>query len=95
MTHQVYLPDDVWGEVKEFLIPPKKPDTIHPLAQLMHRDVIDWVDMDYNMDSFLHILEGAPTLTSEKTARIYLAKYGLEHIMRFCKDPPHWYPSNN
>ena len=36
MTHQVYLPDDVWGEVKDFLIPPKKPDTIHPNAQILH-----------------------------------------------------------
>jgi len=89
MTHQVYLPDDVWGEIKGFFIPPKKPDTIHPLAQLMHRDVINWVDMDYNMDSFLHILEGANTpFYSEQTSRFYLDKYGLEHIMRFRRDPP-------
>jgi hypothetical protein len=35
MTHQVYLPDDVWGEVKDFLIPPKKPETSHPNAQIL------------------------------------------------------------
>ena len=33
MTHQVYLPDDVWGEVKEFLIPPKKPEKPHPIVE--------------------------------------------------------------
>ena len=33
MNHQVYLPDDVWGEVKEFLIPPRKPEQPHPIAQ--------------------------------------------------------------
>ena len=86
MTHQVYLPDDVWGEVKDFLIPPKKPENPHPTAQVFFKDFISQVNMLNSIDSVIPILRCRDehcTDLGKSFEDFYIEKYGIDYICDF------------
>lgn len=95
MTHQVYLPDDVWGEVKGFFIPPKKPDKPHPvsvevlqLVEQLRNDFNEYLlcscDDDYNDTKFFKInneYKTLPELYIHQYYKNYCDGFGLYDVI--------------